>query len=51
MAQAQTELAARQPTAELDRMPKASDHPGKYLTMPDGRVLQSVNGKWVLGGN
>ena len=49
MSQAQTELAARQPVSELDRMPKASDHPGKYLTMPDGRVLQSVGGKWVMG--
>lgn len=51
MSQAQSELANRQPSAELDRMPKASDHPGKYLTLPDGRVLQSVGGKWVMGGN
>ena len=29
MSQAQSELANRQPSAELDRMPKASDHPGK----------------------
>jgi len=51
MSQAQSELANRQPSSELDRMPKASDHPGKYLTLPDGRVLQSVGGKWVMGGN
>ena len=48
MAQAQTELAARQTVSELDRMPKASDHPGKYLTMPDGRVMWSYNGKWIV---
>ena len=51
MSQAQSELANRQPSSELDRMPKASDHPGKYLTLPDGRVLQSINGKWAMGGN
>lgn len=49
--QAQAELSARKAAIETDKMPKASDHPGKYLTLPDGRVLQSVGGKWIMGGN
>ncbi|MBK8113605.1 MAG: hypothetical protein IPK44_03185 [Candidatus Accumulibacter sp.] len=51
IAQVQAEYAGLKKPTETDKMPKASDHPGKYLTLPDGRVLQSVGGKWVMGGN
>ena len=51
IAQVQAEYAGLKKPTVTDKMPKASDHPGKYLTLPDGRVLQSINGKWVMGGN
>jgi hypothetical protein len=41
IAQVQAEYAGLKKPTETDKMPKASDHPGKYLTLPDGRVLQS----------
>ena len=43
--------ACRAPTGvwKTDRMPKAWIIPSKYLTMPDGRVLQSVNGNGLWG--